>query len=370
MLAELMRTKYAIAVTGSHGKTTTSGLIAHILMDADYDPSFAIGGHVMSANSHVRTGSGDFFVAEADESDRSLLQLNPSVAVITNIDLEHLETYKDLDDLKNTFMQFIAKLPFYGTAVVCADDDHIQSIIPIIDAKTVSYGIKKPADVYGTDIILEKDMCHFKVHVSNSSIESTPITLPVAGIHNVYNTLGAIAALHAVGIPLDTIKKSIASFKGVKRRFTFHGTYKEAMLYDDYGHHPKEIESVIHVARGKATNKLTVVFQPHRYSRTEKLWDDFLSTLNNHAIDTLIITDIYSAGEPSITNITSYRLVQELKTINPEINAYYAPYTDTFDAIIDTLNQSLNPQDLVLFLGAGKMNLVAERLIPYPSDSF
>lgn len=363
MLAELMRTKYSIAVTGSHGKTTTSGLIAHIFMHANRDPSIAVGGHISSINSHGRYGNGDFFIAEADESDRSLLQLNPTVAVVTNIDLEHLETYTDLDDIKNTFLQFTNKVPFYGKAIVCTDDENIRSLLPHLSSKIITYGIEFSADIYAKNIVLEKDMSRFTLYVKNNSDIAQEFIVPIAGIHNVYNALGAIAASLEVGILLEVVQKGIASFTSIKRRFYLHGTYKGAALYDDYGHHPKEIELTLLVARKKALHKLIVIFQPHRYTRTEKLWGDFASTFATSLIDTLVITDIYSAGEAPIENITSKRLVDELKQINPNLNVHHIPFSDDFKEIKDTIAHITESDDLILFLGAGRMHLIPAQLI-------
>jgi len=360
MLAELMRTKYSIAVTGSHGKTTTSALIAHILLCASYDPTIVVGGNLKNISSNAYSGSGDFFVAEADESDRSFLQLNPTLAVITNIDLEHLETYSDLDDIKNAFMQFINKVPFYGKAIVCIDNENIAALRPLLTAKLLTYGIHNSAHIQGKNIQLHATNSSFDVYNNDTKLGST--ILPLAGIHNTYNALGAITLALEIGIDFTTITQNLASFSGVDRRFSFHGIYQGAEIFDDYGHHPEEITCAITVARKRAKNKLTVVFQPHRYTRSEKLWNHFITSFSQQTIDTLIITDIYSAGEHPINNITSENMVKALKSAHPLLNVMYIPFSDDFDKIKEKIAQITQPNDLILFLGAGRMHLIAQQL--------
>jgi UDP-N-acetylmuramate--alanine ligase len=281
MLAELMRTQYSIAITGSHGKTTTSSLIAHILIQADYDPTVIIGGQLKNISSNARIGNGKFLVAEADESDRSFLQLFPTIAVITTIDLEHLETYTDLDDIKQSFKQFINNIPDSGAAIICIDDENIYSLLPIERIKIVTYAIHKSAHFYAQNIILNSDHSLFTVYTHNNFNPLGTIMLPMPGKHNIYNALAAIALAHAIGIDFATIINSLASFTGIERRFSLRGTYKGAQIFDDYGHHPKEIENTLIVARKRAQNRLIVVFQPHRYTRTDKLWHNFLTNLGD-----------------------------------------------------------------------------------------
>lgn len=359
ILAELMRNKCSIAVAGSHGKTTTTSLISHILIEAQMDPTIVIGGQLKNIASNARAGNGDLLVAEADESDRSFLQLYPIMAVVTNIDLEHLETYADLDDIKNCFTQFLKNLPAHGKAVVCTDDENIKSLLPLKQT-TISYGIEHEADFFARDIILNADHSLFTVYKKNALLDS--IILPIAGKHNVYNALAAIAVAQELGINFEIVAKSLASFAGVARRFSFHGIYQGAEIFDDYGHHPKEIEYTLNVARKRTRNKLIVVFQPHRYTRTQKLWNDFLSIFAASTIDHLIITDIYSAGEYPIPTITSQRLAQELQALNPSFTIEYIPYEDDFNQIKQAIARSANKNDLLLFLGAGKVHLIADDL--------
>jgi UDP-N-acetylmuramate--alanine ligase len=362
MLAELMRTKYSIAVTGSHGKTTTSALISHILIAADMDPTIIIGGQLKNISSNARMGHGKFLVAEADESDRSFLELYPTIAVVTNIDLEHLETYTDLHDIKSTFRQFLNNLPFYGKAIVCIDDANIRSLLPIEHIKTISYGIEHEADISAQNIILNADHSLFTVHTKNNTSPLGTIMLPMPGIHNVYNALAAIALAQELTIDFTTTAKNLASFGGVERRFSFRGIYKGADIFDDYGHHPKEIEHTLNVACRRTRNKVRVVFQPHRYTRTEKLWNDFLTAFAASTIDTLIITDIYPAGEPPIPTITSKRLAQELTCLNPPFTVHYVPFEDDFIQIKQAISRSIASNDLLLFLGAGKTHLIADEI--------
>jgi UDP-N-acetylmuramate--alanine ligase len=415
MLAELMRTKYSVAITGSHGKTTTTSLISHILIEAGTDPTVVIGGQLKNLSSNARTGNGDVLVAEADESDRSFLQLYATIGVITNIDLEHLETYADLDDIKRSFKQFLNNLPTYGKAIVCLDDENIRTLLPLAHVTTISYGIEHAADFSARNITLNADHSLFDVYKNKNSNSARPecffvfkkmyrrmrnkksinktlfcfasfdtfyyvtlrktlrtsggnniflgtIRLPIPGKHNVYNALAAIAVAQELGINFETITKHLASFAGVARRFSFHGMFNGAEIFDDYGHHPKEIENILMVARKRAQHKLTIVFQPHRYTRTQKLWNDFLATFVASTIDNLIITDIFSAGEYPITDVSSERLAQELHALNPPFTIQYVPFEDDFTQIKQAITRSVGANDLLLFLGAGKVHLIADQI--------
>ena len=333
MLAELMRTKYSIAIAGSHGKTTTSSLISHILIEAQLDPTIIIGGQLKNISSNARWGEGEFLVAEADESDRSFLELRATLAVITNIDLEHLETYSDLDDIKQSFKLFLHNLPFYGKAVICIDNKNIRSLLPLDPVKTISYGIEQAADFTASNIVLNPDHSLFTVYTKNNPNPLGNITLPIPGKHNVYNALGAIALTRELGVSFEIISHSLRSFGGVERRFSFHGTYQGADIFDDYGHHPIEIKHTLTVARNRSRNKVTVVFQPHRYTRLKELWNNFISVFATSDIDTLIVTDIYPAGEFPIPMITSKLFVQELASLNPPFTIHYVPFEDEFTQI-------------------------------------
>lgn len=365
MLAELMRTKYSIAVAGSHGKTTTTSLISHILIEAHKDPTVIIGGHLKNISANARMGNGDFLVAEADESDRSLLKLQATLAVVTNIDYEHVETYHDLEDVKNTFRQFIENLPFYGKAFVCIDDEPIRSLLPMPHTKIVKYGTdSKLADVWAENIILNSDHSIFTVWKKGESKPIGTIKNTMPGQHNVLNTLAAIAASLDLEVPFDTIACALKNFKGIARRFSYHGSFKNAEVFDDYGHHPQEILNTLKVAKKRAQNGITVVFQPHRYRRTQKLWHSFLETFLQSGINHLIITDIYPAGEQPIESISSEKFTQDLKNLNPTFSVHYIPYDEQFCSIKKYLETIIDPdQKLLLLLGAGKINQLAPYII-------
>lgn len=359
MLAELMRTKHSIAISGSHGKTTTTSLISHILIEAAMDPTVIIGGHLKNISNNARLGYGDFLVAEADESDRSFLHLYATLAVVTNIDLEHLETYEDLDDIKNTFKQFLNKIPFYGKAFVCIDDENIRSILPIPHLKAVKYGLSSDADYSATEIDLQPDHSRYIVWHNGEQLGHVHFTMP--GKHNVLNSLAAIAIARDLDVPFEIISNALSNFKGIDRRFTFKGTYKGAEIFDDYGHHPIEILNTLLVAKKRAKKKLTVVFQPHRFTRTNALWHEFIDVFLRSDIDHLIITDIYAASEQAIPDITSKNLVDDIKKLNPHFTVSYAPYDADFNVISSQLDPLLHTDDLVLLLGAGKVNKLAEK---------
>lgn len=371
MLAELMRTKYSIAIAGAHGKTTTTSLISHIFIEAQMDPTVVIGGHLKSISTNARLGGGDFLIAEADESDRSFLQLQATIALVTNIDLEHLETYSDLDDIKATFVQFINNIPFYGKAILCIDDPGVRSILPLPHIKTIKYGLSPEADIRAENIQLMPDHSIFTVRSKQQESPLGTVKLAMPGMHNVLNALGAIALSLDVEIPFSTIGHALETFKGIDRRFSYHGVYKGAELFDDYGHHPTEIEQTLKVARNRTQGKLIVVFQPHRYTRTYKLWQEFITAFINSNIDHLIITDIYPANELPIAEITSQNFVAALKKYNPHFTVSYAPYEQDFTSITDELEPVINDKDLVLMLGAGKINKLAKVLAykvrPVPS---
>jgi len=363
MLAELMRTKYSVAIAGSHGKTTTTSLISHILIDCGIDPTVIIGGHLKNISTNARLGDGDFLVAEADESDKSLTKLHATLAVLTNIDLEHLETYKNLDDIKSTFSIFLNNLPFYGKAFLCIDDENIKSILPMPHLKIIKYGFdKKLADIFARDITLNADGSTFTICKKNIEKPLGKIVLSMPGKHNLQNCIAAIAVALDVGVTFEKVASAIKRFKGIERRFCYKGLFKGAELFDDYGHHPKEIENTLEVAKNRAKNNLIVAFQPHRYTRTHKLWDSFVQTFANSNIDKLIITDIYPASETPIENVNSKKLVDAIITANPTCPVIYAPYDDDLCHIKKNIKTSVQKDDLILSLGAGKITNLAQKL--------
>jgi UDP-N-acetylmuramate--alanine ligase len=363
MLAELMRTKYSIAIAGSHGKTTTTSLISHLLLEANMDPTVIIGGHLHAISSNARLGKGDFLIAEADESDRSFLHLQATIAIVTNIDLEHLETYTDIDDIKQTFRQFLNNLPFYGRAILCIDDDNIRSLLPLPHLKIISYGIEqKNADIRADTIDLQPDHTLFTVWSEQEQRSLGMVRLAMPGMHNVANALAAIALAQDLGIPFATTARALASFKGVDRRFSYRGLYKNSEIFDDYGHHPNEIRQTFLVARRRAQGKLIVVFQPHRYSRTSALWDDFITILLTHPLDELIVTDIYAASEAPIAEITSENLVKALHMRNPKFKITYVPFEQILTYVKQTTTHLTDNNNLILFLGAGKITKLSTAL--------
>ncbi len=367
MLAELMRTKYSIAVSGSHGKTTTTSLISHILIEAKKKPTVVIGGILKNINANARLGKGNLLIAEADESDRSLLYLNPTMAVVTNVDAEHLDTYTGIEDVKQTFKNFLARLPFYGKAFVCIDDPHVQSILPLDHIQAIKYGFSTKADVMGNIIELNKTQTVFDVYRNNFNKRIKKlgrVTLNMPGEHNTLNALAAISVCLEFDVSFNKIARALENFGGIERRFELKGTFKGAQIFDDYGHHPTEIKKTLVIARRRKQRNLHVLFQPHRYTRTEKLWDDFVNLFgdpdNIYDIDTLYLADIYPASEHPIPNITSQNLVAAIKLKNPKLNVMYC---DSYQKITELIKPVLKNGDLVITVGAGKINQVGASLL-------
>jgi UDP-N-acetylmuramate--alanine ligase len=379
MLAELMRTKFSIAVSGAHGKTTTTSLISHIFIEAPQNPTVIVGGVLKNINNNAQLGHSDLLIAEADESDRSLLYLNPTMAVVTNIDAEHLDTYKDINDIKKTFKNFLARLPFYGKAILCIDDPNIQDLLPLPHIKVVKYGLTDKADIMGEVEKLNPASSIFNIYSSKVDPISQEkhkrllgqVTINIPGVHNILNALAATALCLEFDIPFITIATALETFKGVERRFEFKGTYHGADIFDDYGHHPTEIKQTLMVANRRKQKGLHVAFQPHRFTRTQKLWNDFVALFahasDEYTIDSLYITDIYPASEKPITNITSNRLVQAIKEKNPNMKIYYLP---TYAEITAKVKHILHDGDLFLTVGAGKINQVGEALLAQATSHF
>lgn len=370
LLTELLNKQEGIAVAGAHGKTTTSSLLAHILVDAGIDPTYAIGGHLNNYQTNARGGSSNFFVAEACENDRTITFLKPSIAIITNIDREHLDVYKDLDEIKQAFLQFMHNVPFYGKIIACHDDVHTMSLIntlsPEIRKKVITYGFSPDADLHVINYELSAQSSTATVYSKKLNSTVGSFTLAIPGKHNLLNSLATLAVTQEIGVHFSAFGNACASFKGVDRRFTFKGMYKQAHMFDDYGHHPSEIEQIVPVAHRQAKElggKLIIAFQPHRFSRTEKLWHEFLHVFTTIPFDTLIMTDIYPAFEPQIQGITSERMVNELKALLPSKKIIYVPEDTMFKNVHSALDTNLQPHDLILFLGAGKINSLAEKLI-------
>ena len=358
MLAELMRlNKYGIAIAGSHGKTTTTSLVGWILAQAGFDPTVIIGGQVNSLDgSNAKLGEGEFLVAEADESDASFLKLSPVLEVVTNIDLEHLDYYRDIEHIKNTFIEFINKIPFHGAAILCLDDPHIADILPLVEKRIITYGLTAQADIFARNIRSAGFSSCFEVHVKDRVIGE--ITLSLAGQHNVYNALAAIAVALELDIPFATIADALAAFSGVQRRMQVKGEKKGIIVVDDYGHHPTEIRSTIAALRSAWPEKrLVVMFQPHRYSRTHKLLHDFYTAF--HEADLLVLTDIYPAGEKPIKGVSAQAVMDGIKK-QGQRHVYYVP---SVDELPEEILPMLAEGDVVLTLGAGNILHAGEALL-------
>lgn len=365
ILSEIMRSKISIAIAGAHGKTTTTALLGHVLLQAQENPTIIVGGLMHEIKSNALYGSGKFLVAEADESDRSFLLLNKTFTIITNIDKEHLNTYQNLDDIKETFLKFINQLPFYGLNVICAENKELASIIAGITTPYITYAANNNADIQINNIQLHPDHSVFELQDTRTNQNLGTFTVNLPGFHNVLNaTAVACLCLH-LGIEQQAIKNALQSFQGVDRRFTFKGVSKihGALIFDDYGHHPEEIRVTMQVARAKTQGRIVVVFQPQRFSRTKHLWDDFVSILAEAPIDQLILTDIYPANETPIDGISSQNLVSAIKQKNPQAQVCFIPFTKNGCQIVEKLNNYLQPNDLLLFQGAGKVNQLAHHLI-------
>lgn len=365
LLAQLMSQQISIAIAGSHGKTSTTALISHIFLQANYNPTIIIGGHSASIKSNAQYGTGDYLIAETDESDRSFLILPKKYGIVTNIDIEHLETYKNFDDIKQSFLQFINSTQFNGMQILCIDDKGVQSIISQVQVPYITYGQSLQAEVQARNIQLNIDNSVFEIYQKSTNTTLGIVTLSQPGIHYVLNATGAVALALHLKIPFSTIQTALATFNGVDRRFSFCGisTHHGAYIFNDYGHHPLEIHYALTIARKKAKKNLVVVFQPHRFTRTKFLWNDFINVLSQDLIDTLIITDIFAASETPIETVTSKRLVEEINQQLPHKKIIYCPFTTEMADIKLILDQTLQKDDLLLLLGAGKVNKLEAKLI-------
>ena len=361
MLAELMRFRRGIAVAGTHGKTTTTSLTTSLLAEAGMDPTFVIGGLLNAWGSNARLGTGKYLVAEADESDGSFLLLQPVVALVTNIDRDHLESYDNsFDNLKKAFLEFLHHLPFYGAAVLCLDDEYVAEMLPSVTRAVVTYGLSEEADIRGSDISQEGRMMHFNVHLPNDS-RALPVSLNLPGEHNVRNALGAIAIAWELGVDIEAVTGSLSEFKGIGRRFAEVGRFdiagREVTVIEDYGHHPSELAATMSAARnGWPERRIVTVFQPHRFSRTNDLFDEFSQVLADS--DVLVLTDIYAAGEKPIDGIDSGALCQSVRArgrVNPVL-------ISSVSDLPSELPLMLEDGDLVLLLGAGNIGHIAQEI--------
>lgn len=364
MLAELLRLRTGIAIAGAHGKTTTTSLIASILAAAEMDPTFVIGGKLEAAGCHAKLGRGEFIVVEADESDASFLYLQPVLTVVTNIDADHMETYgHDFNRLKQTFVEFVQHLPFYGMAVLCIDDANVREVMPSITKPVTTYGLSDDAQVRAIDIRHDRHRMKFTAVVGvNGSARKLDITLNLPGLHNIQNALAAIAVANEIGVPDVAIVKALMEFKGVERRFQQFGEIKLAAqqhfaLIDDYGHHPAEMEATMKAARGTFPGRrLVVAFQPHRYTRTRDVFEDFVRVLSQ--ADVLLLTEVYPAGEDPIVAADSKSLARAIR-----VQGKVEPvYVEAVDDLAEHILNMAQDGDVVLIMGAGSVSKVAPHI--------
>jgi UDP-N-acetylmuramate--alanine ligase len=356
MLAELMRLKYGIAVAGTHGKTTTTSMVAAVLAEARLDPTVVVGGRVGSLGSNARLGQGEYLVAEADESDGSFLKLAPTIAVVTTIDAEHLDHWGSLERLSRAFLGFVNKVPFYGAAVLCLDQPKIQLLIPEVEKRMVTYGLESNADLTARRLQLRGMTSRFEVCFRGTSLGECWLQVP--GRHNVANALAAIGVGLDLEIAFVTIQKALAGFAGVQRRFQILGEAAGVLVVDDYGHHPAEIRATLAAAKAGFERRLVTVFQPHRYTRTLHLRQEFLTAFNQS--DALVMMDIYPAGEPPIEGVTGAALADAVRAHGHRDVVYLG---GARDAVLDHLCETTRPGDLVLTLGAGDVGQLGPQLL-------
>ncbi len=362
MLAELMRFRQGIAIAGTHGKTTTTSLIASILAEAGMDPTFVIGGRLEASGSNARLGTGEFIVAEADESDASFLHLTPIISVVTNIDADHMDTYgHDFERLKGAFVEFLQRLPFYGMAVVCIDDPNIRAILPQVSKPVMPYGFSEEARIRGSNVRAENGRMHFTVSRINGVTTTFDVTLNLPGKHYVLNALAAIAVASELNVPDAAIVKALAEFKGVGRRFERYGEVPAKdrghfTLIDDYGHHPVEMSAVIAAARDAFPGRrLVLAFQPHRYTRTRDCFEDFVKVLSG--ADVVLLTEVYSAGEAPIVAADGRSLVRAIRVAGKVEPLFVDTPQELPQAIIDMAQDG----DVVIVMGAGSIGQVAAK---------
>lgn len=356
MLAELMRIKYAIAVSGAHGKTSTTAMVATILNQAGLDPTVVVGGLLKSIGTNAHHGKGDYIVAEADESDGSFLKYAPAIAAVTNIDLEHLDFYKDIEDIKDNFVKFINSVPFYGLAVLCLDNEHIQAILPRITARYTTFGLSAQADLAARGIRFEGRRGYFTVVHKKEVLGD--ITLNLSGKHNISNALAAIAVALELKVDFSVIKEALEQIEGVKRRLEIKGERSGITVVDDYGHHPTEVKTTLAAVReGWPDKRIVVVFQPHRYSRTQALFDEFTRAF--YQSDLLFVLPIYAASEQPIDGIDSLKLCNGIA----EHGHKNVKCVKDFETCLSILSDTLASGDLVLTLGAGDVYNLGETLL-------
>lgn len=345
MLAELMRLKYGVAIAGAHGKTTTTSMVASVLAEGGLDPTAVIGGKLNAFGSHAKLGKSDLLVAEADESDGSLLKLSPTIAVVTTIDREHLDFYGNLEKIKAAFIEFLNKVPFYGLSILCLDQEAIQGMIPRLQKRVLTYGMNTQADLIGQHVVQNGWETRFEVRYQEKSLGEFQIPLP--GLHNVYNALASIGVAIELEVDLERVRRGLSEFTGVERRFQRVGEKNKIMVVDDYGHHPTEIKATLSAARAGWGRRVVVAFQPHRYSRTRDLMEEFSTAF--YEADGVFVIPIYPAGEDPIPGVSGEGLAEELKK-HGHREVFFCP---TQDALVERLSHYVRPGDVVLTLGAG-----------------
>jgi UDP-N-acetylmuramate--alanine ligase len=355
MLAELMRTKYGIAVAGSHGKTTTTSMIAHVLSAAGLDPTMVIGGRVRSLGTNAKMGQGEFMVVEADESDGSFLFLAPTIAVVTNIDREHMDYHQTMERLGESFLNFVNKVPFYGLAVLCLDNANVRALLPKVKKRSATYGLSADADFSAQEIVMSGSGVEFAVTHRGRPLGA--LSLRLLGRHSATNALAVVAVAQELEIPFARVADALADFAGIHRRFEVKGEGGGVMVIDDYGHHPAEIRATVAALRDSWKRPLMVVFQPHRYSRTQDLFEDFVTAFDG--ADRLILIDIYAAGEDPILGISSEALYQAIRKQGHLEVQYIAARED----VVPKLRKAAKHGDIVLTLGAGDVYQIGEALV-------
>ncbi|MCA9608037.1 MAG: UDP-N-acetylmuramate--L-alanine ligase, partial [Myxococcales bacterium] len=355
MLAELMRLKDGIAIAGSHGKTTTTSLVATVLREAALDPTVVIGGKLNVLGTSATAGKGDLLLAEADESDGSFLHLTPVIAVVTNIDAEHLDHYGTHDQVKQAFAEFANRVPFYGLVVACLDHPHVQDILPRIEKRTATYGLSAQADYRAKNPTVEGLSTTFTLVRRGEDLG--PVTVRMPGIHNVLNTLAVIAVADELSVPLEVTKRALAGFGGVHRRFTIVGEADGVTIVDDYGHHPAEVQVTLEAAQRAYGQRLVVAFQPHRYSRTHHLFEELTRAFNR--ADVLLLADVYAAGEAPIEGATSEHLAEAIRKHGHRDVSWVGPSEN----LVEALAKRVEPGDVVITLGAGNITQVGPQLL-------
>ncbi len=355
MLAELMRMKYGVAVAGSHGKTSTTSMIAQVLVQAGFDPTIVVGGRLNTFGAHGRLGTGEFIVAEADESDRSFLYLSPFIAVLTNLDHEHLDQYKTLDEIKNTFVNFANKVPFYSPVILCLDDPNLQSLIPKLERRIITYGFSTQADVFSRDPRFKNFTSTSRLHWKGEEIGQLNLNVP--GIHNIYNAMAAVAVGLDLDIPASTALEALEKYSGIGRRFELKKDVNDILIIEDYAHHPTEIRATLEAAKKGWTNRTVAIFQPHRYSRLSLLMKEFATSFNQ--ADILILTDIYPAGERPIEGITGEALYKEIQEFGHK-SVHYEKDSAKIPGIVEKIAR---PKDMIFVLGAGNINGIIPEII-------